>query len=40
MRVLTAREQDSLGWICRKVREDGLVQFVREIRMQEPEESD
>jgi len=40
MRVLTAREQNSLGRICRKVREDGLVQFVREIRMQEPEESD
>jgi len=40
MRVLTAREKDSLGRICRKVREDGLVQFVREIRMEEPEESD
>ena len=40
MRVLTAREQNSLGRICRKVREDGLVQFVREIRMEDPEESD
>ena len=33
-----AREQDSLGRICRKVREDGVVQFVREIRMEEPED--
>ena len=38
MRVLTAREQNSLGRICRKVREDDVVQFVREIRMEDPEE--
>jgi len=38
MRVLTAREQKLLGRICRKLREDGLVPFVREIRMEEPEE--
>ena len=38
MRVLSAREQDSLGRICRKLREGDVVKFVREIRMEEIEE--
>jgi len=38
MRVLNAREQNSLSRICRKLREGDVVKFVREIRMEEPED--
>ncbi len=38
MRVLTAREQESLRRICRKLREGDVLKFVQEIRMEEPEE--
>ncbi|MFZ0980830.1 MAG: MarR family transcriptional regulator [Candidatus Acidiferrales bacterium] len=37
MRVLDAREQDTLSRICRKLREGDVMKFVREIRMEDEE---
>ena len=38
MHVLTMREQNSLGRICRKLRENDVLKFVQEIRMEEVED--
>jgi MarR family transcriptional regulator, 2-MHQ and catechol-resistance regulon repressor len=35
MRVLDAREQDTLSRICRKLREGDVLKFIREIRMED-----
>jgi hypothetical protein len=34
LRVLDAREQDTLSRICRKLREGDVVKFVRELTME------
>jgi len=38
MRTLDMREQDTLGRLCRKLREEYIVKFIREIRMEDAEE--
>lgn len=38
VRVLDAREQDTLSRICRKLREGDIVKFVSELRTEEEEE--
>ncbi len=38
MRTLNGTEQESLARLCRKLREGDIVKFVREIRMEEPED--
>jgi hypothetical protein len=37
MRVLDAREQDTLSHICRKLVEGDVLKFVREITMEDEE---
>ena len=37
MRVLDAREQESLVRICEKLRKGDVLKFLQEIRMKEPE---
>lgn len=38
MRVLDMREQDTLGKLCRKLREDYIIKFMREIRIPDVDE--
>ena len=38
LRALDSREQMSLSWMCRKLREGDVVKFLREIRMQDEED--
>ena len=38
MRALDLREQDTLGRLCRKLREGDMVKFFQEIRMQDADE--
>jgi DNA-binding MarR family transcriptional regulator len=38
MRALDLREQDTLGRLCRKLREGDIVKFFQEIRMQDADE--
>jgi len=38
MRALDLREQDTLGRLCRKLREGDIVKYFQEIRMQDADE--
>jgi hypothetical protein len=38
LRVLDAREQDTLSRICRKLRDNDVVKFVREITIEREDE--